>query len=393
MCRSLGQNFLLVNGTDVLSGEASGAPLRAFGTLAVIWILARFISWNVPENIAPGPLDSLRGHAAIRDIRKMHGTGTAGPAGIRSSEPMVSRNIVAKQLDAKNIPYPARRSIEQDPVRLPFTRRRHSLLKLQPQIIAYRLPSMTSLPPNGSLADRTRSRAMREQSMPAKENRRGLTGYFWIFARQAPQINGPEAIGTRAAISNGQYGGSQTGAILSYPIFTSPGPEVAVYGRLSAALAPLAQKELALGGRLRLFESLPLSIHAEQRFSAESGRGGGTAFFATSGAGPNPIIEKIMIETYAQAGYVLGDEQTYFFDGFATLQRPIIKSDRKKLSIGTGAWVGGQRNVARLDIGPRADIRIPLGAADARIAVDWRVRVAGDAQPRSGAAITLSTSF
>lgn len=393
MCRSSGQNLLLANGTDALSGDVSGAPLRAFGTLAVIWILARIISWNAPENIVPGPLDSLRGHAAIRDTPKVHGAGTAGPTGTRLPEPMVSRSIVAKQQDAKNIPFPARRSIEPDPVRLPLTRRRHSLLKLQPQLVGYRLPSVTSLPPNGSLAGRTRSRAMREQNMPAKESRRGLTGYFWIFARQASQFNGPGAIGTRAAISNGQYGGSQAGAILSYPIFTSPGPEVAVYGRLSAALTHLAQKELALGGRLRPFDSLPLSIHAEQRFSAESGRAGGTALFATGGTGPNPIIEKIMIETYAQAGYVLGDEQTYFFDGFATLQRPIINSNRKKLSIGTGAWVGGQRNVARLDIGPRADIRIPLGTEAARIAVDWRVRVAGDAQPRSGAAITLSTSF
>ncbi|MEH6701646.1 hypothetical protein [Parasphingorhabdus sp.] len=180
---------------------------------------------------------------------------------------------------------------------------------------------------------------------------------------------------------------------MSYPILTKPDPDMLVYGRLGAALTPLAQEELAFGVRIQPFDDLPISIHAEKRLRADSGSDRGTAFYATGGTGPDRIVEKLALETYAQAGYVLGDDETYFFDGFATLQRPILESDRKKLSVGTGAWVGGQRNIARLDLGPRADFRIPLGKKSARIAVDWRVRVAGDARPRSGMAITLSTSF
>ena len=65
----------------------------------------------------------------------------------------------------------------------------------------------------------------------------------------------------------------------------------------------------------------------------------------------------------------------------------------KKLSVGTGVWAGGQRNVTRLDLGPHADFSVPLGEKTARVALDWRVRVAGDARPKSGVAITLSTSF
>ena len=127
--------------------------------------------------------------------------------------------------------------------------------------------------------------------------------------------------------------------------------------------------------------------------SADSGRNRGAAFYVAGGTGPEPVVEKITLETYAQTGYVLGDDETYFFDGSATLQRPITESGRKKLSVGAGVWAGGQRNIARLDVGPRADFAVPLGTGSARLAVDWRVRVAGDALPASGVAITVSTGF
>ena len=104
-------------------------------------------------------------------------------------------------------------------------------------------------------------------------------------------------------------------------------------------------------------------------------------------------MEKFTLETYAQGGYVLGPNETYFFDGSAALQRPIAELGRTKLSVGPGAWAGGQRKVSRMDIGPRADLSVPLGTMSARIALDWRVRGAGNARPGNGAAITVSTGF
>jgi hypothetical protein len=139
--------------------------------------------------------------------------------------------------------------------------------------------------------------------------------------------------------------------------------------------------------------SLPFSVYAEQRLAADSGGGRGTAFYVAGGTGPDHIIEKVTLETYAQAGYVLGDYETHFYDGSATVLRPIAEADRKKLSVGAGVWAGGQRQIGRLDVGPRADFRVPLGTASARVAVDWRVRVAGHARPESGLAITVSTGF
>lgn len=393
MFRSLGQIFLLAKGVDALGRKASGAPLRAFGTLAVIWILARVISWNIPANIDLDPLDPLRGHAATRDIRKMQDSGTISLAGIQTSVPLVPSDIVDKKHASVIISYPAPRLIDQNPVRLPASKQSLSLWTLRPQFIAYRLTPADSPRRTGGLLRGAGSGSLAMRTMPAKQSGQRLKGYFWVFTRHTSHANGSEATGAGATISNGQYGGSQIGAILSYPILTKLDPELLVYGRLSAALTPLTQKELAFGVRLHPFDDLPISLHAEKRLSADSGRDRGTAFFAAGGTGPDPIVEKLALETYAQAGYVLGDDETYFFDGFATLQRAIMESDRKKLSLGIGAWVGGQRNVARLDLGPRADFRIPLGKKSARIAVDWRVRVAGDAQPKNGMAITLSTNF
>lgn len=218
-------------------------------------------------------------------------------------------------------------------------------------------------------------------------------GYFWMFARQNALAGTSEGHLERAGVSNGQYGGSQAGAILSIPLPYGPVSDLAIYGRLGAAMNPWIQEEIAVGARVRPLKGLPLSIHAEQRFSAETGGDRGTAFFVAGGTGPDHLIEKVALETYVQGGYVFGENHTHFFDGSATLLRPVAESDRKTLAAGAGLWVGGQRRIGRLDIGPRGDVTVPLGTTSARIAVDWRIRVAGNAHPRSGAAITVSTSF
>jgi hypothetical protein len=75
------------------------------------------------------------------------------------------------------------------------------------------------------------------------------------------------------------------------------------------------------------------------------------------------------------------------------LQRPIAEYDGKKLSVGAGVWAGGQRDIRRVDVGPRASFDLPMGNVLTRIAVDGRVRIAGDARPGSGGAITVSTGF
>jgi hypothetical protein len=45
------------------------------------------------------------------------------------------------------------------------------------------------------------------------------------------------------------------------------------------------------------------------------------------------------------------------------------------------------------DLGLWQRLDVMLGAVQARVSLDWRERVEGDAGPGSGAAVTLSTRF
>ncbi|VVT20968.1 hypothetical protein SPHINGO361_150133 [Sphingomonas sp. EC-HK361] len=60
---------------------------------------------------------------------------------------------------------------------------------------------------------------------------------------------------------------------------------------------------------------------------------------------------------------------------------------------GLGAWGGAQREASRLDIGPSIVALVPVGRQRARLTIDWRQRVAGNARPGSGLALTIGADF
>lgn len=375
-----------------MSGKVAGAPIRAWGSLLVIWMFVRVISWNVPANILVEPAKPTMEKTANPEVRPIHDVAKQHSIKFQFSPPSTAQDVVAHERDVKFVPYPTRTPKRPLSTERGVHQHNYLLTMIQPEVASYRLPPGASSRQDLLMEPRIeQNRPM--QRFAARQRGKGLRGYSWVFARQASQSIEMGSREDGAIISNGQYGGSQIGAILSYPILIKPHPELAVYGRLSSALAPLSQEEVAIGVTIHPMHSLPFSIYAEQRLAADTGGGRGTAFYVAGGTGPDPVIEKILLETYGQAGYVLGDYETHFFDGSATLLRPIAETDRKKLFIGTGLWAGGQRQIGRLDVGPRVDLSVPLGTTSARLAVDWRVRVAGHARPENGLAITVSTGF
>ena len=98
-------------------------------------------------------------------------------------------------------------------------------------------------------------------------------------------------------------------------------------------------------------------------------------------------------DIYAQAGFVGGEFATPFADGQLRVSREIADFDLGKVDAGAGVWGGAQRGAARLDVGPTAGLDVRIGDVPARLSVDYRQRIAGDAAPQSGIAVTLSTSF
>jgi hypothetical protein len=99
-------------------------------------------------------------------------------------------------------------------------------------------------------------------------------------------------------------------------------------------------------------------------------------------------------EFYAQGGYVGGNFACAFADGQLRVDRRLLRLGPGELRAGGGAWGGAQKGASRFDLGPSATLGMPIsGSAGARLAVDWRFRIAGNAEPGSGPALTLSAGF
>ena len=77
----------------------------------------------------------------------------------------------------------------------------------------------------------------------------------------------------------------------------------------------------------------------------------------------------------------------------ARVEKPAWRSGKAELRLGGGAWGGAQDGAKRVDVGPTATLDLPVGGVNTRLSADYRFRVAGDAAPDSGAAITFSAGF
>ena len=201
---------------------------------------------------------------------------------------------------------------------------------------------------------------------------------FWRGGGQAGALNG----GT-------QYGGSQSGFVASYALDREE--RLALLLRGAIAHDNLREREIAVGVRWRPSPRIPFSLNVERRFRNK--RSDALAAYVAGGVSEVRLPMHIRLEAFGQAGIVSGKNAGPFFDFLARADRKVVELGHAKLSAGAGAWGGGQDNVHRVDIGPSVRSDIALGEANFRLSADWRFRVAGNASPANGPAITLSTSF
>lgn len=215
----------------------------------------------------------------------------------------------------------------------------------------------------------------------------------WAFLRQ-----GSDA----APISQGRvpiYGASQIGAVAQWRARPGSAFDPRLYARAYRALVANGETELATGASLRPVPSLPLRAAGELRitqspFSTDV-RPAGYVFTELA---PFAVAGKVTGELFAGGGYVGGEADTGFVDGQFTLMRPLIDYNpaitrQLRLSVGAGAWGGAQEGANRLDLGPTMRLDMLFGKVPARVSLDWRERVTGDAAPESGVAATVSASF
>ncbi|MBV7264954.1 hypothetical protein [Erythrobacter ani] len=226
---------------------------------------------------------------------------------------------------------------------------------------------------------------------PAQQDRWSVDA--WAFWREGSNAT---------LISQGRvpiYGASQLGSNLQYRILPSSLRDPRLYLRAYRALVSGGETEVAGGVSARPVARIPVRLAAEIRFTENRfGSEVRPAVIAISELPPQSLPADFTLEAYGGAGYVGGKSATAFADGQAAVTREFANfagplDTRARLSAGAGAWGGAQEDASRVDVGPTVRLDMTLGQVPARLSVDWREQVGGDAAPRSGVAATLSTRF
>lgn len=213
------------------------------------------------------------------------------------------------------------------------------------------------------------------------------SGDAWAFWRQD----------TTTPITSGRtsYGRSQAGAVLRYRPFPQSGWQPAIYLRGSWALDGAREKEAAVGVSARPLPSVPVAVAAEARvFDGVAGSEVRPAAFAVTQLPPADLPLGLRGEAYAAAGYVGGRDATGFVDGQARVDTGVVAiTQDAEFRLGAGAWGGAQDGGGRFDVGPTASLPFSIGSVSGRASADYRLRVAGEVEPASGPAVTVSIGF
>lgn len=217
----------------------------------------------------------------------------------------------------------------------------------------------------------------------------------WLLWREGGNgFNLPGAGLPGASLPSGAYGSSQAGLVLRYHLAPDSRLRPTLYLRASSGLYQPRGEELAAGLALRPLAKVPVALMAEGRVTrTTSGNVVRPAAAIVTELPQARLPLGLRAETYAQAGWVGGRDQTPFIDGQARIDRPVARSGGAELRLGAGAWGGAQRGASRLDLGPSATLDLPVGPLRTRLSADYRLRVAGDAAPGSGVAVTFSAGF
>jgi hypothetical protein len=208
------------------------------------------------------------------------------------------------------------------------------------------------------------------------------SGSAWLFLR-------PEGSAQLAA-GGGVLGGSQAGGRILYRLNDDANRPLSLSARLYSAL-DRSGAEAALGVEWQPVAKLPVRLLAERRQKLDQGGRSAFAVLAHGGVSDAKLVGPVVMDGYAQAGLVGLGSPDLFADGSVQLGLPLDRD--KRLKVSAGLWGAAQPGTARLDAGPQVSYRLPVAGTAVRVAAEWRFRIAGDAAPASGPALTLATDF
>lgn len=364
-----------------MRARSRGGPLKGLGLLLIAWISVRAVTFSAVPSVEQTAPISTEGRS-VPTTERAAPTSRALVQGLGPSTAQIGRSARTGRQAAPAIVA----TLSLTPRRLVTAKR--SIGTASGRVTQTRLPGFA----RNADADRPFAPLAPAGVIPTKVAQGGESRWSadgWMLLRRGG--GGDAGAGLRAP----SYGASQAGAVLRYRLAPQSAHRPFAYARATTTLRGVNEQQAALGLGLRPIPRLPVSAAAEVRvLEGPGGRKLQPAGFVVTELAPIALPAKLQAELYAQAGYVGGAFATPFADGQLRVDHSLASFGRAAARVGGGAWGGAQKGAARLDVGPTANVWFPLSqSSGARLALDWRLRVAGDAQPDSGPALTLSAGF
>jgi len=378
-------------------GHLRGKPVLAFVALLAAWCTTRLMLWEAPFSVSLEGADEMLGRssapAAVVPLETFKPEPASLAPHVKPAPVPDESGLISPETD----PWPHLEVTEHPPSAV--LAGNVPAVVATPPAPAGGVPSIAAFTPTEErpepatvLQPPPSPAASRAPAFPrlagddTRSSKKRWSGDAWLLLR--------EDTTTSITSGRGSYGQSQVGAVLRYRIAPKSNHRIAAYARASTALAEADRPEVAAGVTARPVPGVPVAVAVEARagrlYYGKAVRG---AVFAYTELASLELLAGLRGEAYVQGGYVDGRFASAFIDGQVRMDRQLGRLGNAELRAGGGAWGGAQEGAKRLDFGPAATIAGAIGGAPLRMSADWRFRVAGDANPGSGPALTISTGF
>ncbi len=371
-----------------LYSHSKGRPLVMLVVVLSVWVGSRLMLWESPLLMTEAVAENAANLLASQSTDVGPDAAQSPKANVPNDPAALATAPISKadRAEAMDAPSSSMASmVWEQPVADVYTKELQTGASHQ----LVWMSAMSHLP----VPDAIQARLAQQSSTPVATPREAGSSDRWSLDAWAFWRDG----GSGSLVSQGRaptYGASQAGAVLSYRLAPANGRDPRAYARAYRALIDNGEREIAAGFSARPLVDVPIRAHAELRLTEFANSTEiRPAAFVTTELPQLALPLGVIGEAYAQAGYVAGEAETLFADAQLHLMRDVIGFDLGRFSVGGAAWGGAQDGAERVDLGPSMRLDLRVGDTPARLSVDYRERVAGDAEPPSGVAVTLSTRF
>lgn len=226
-------------------------------------------------------------------------------------------------------------------------------------------------------------------------DRRSLTahwqGYAAVHARRG------DAGASLSGLSP-SLGGSQAVARLGYTLNPLADARLSLAGRVFAPLKGSRivdgrNAQAAMGVEFQPSRALPMTFAVERYVALGAAGRDAWSLRVSAGVDDRKIPGGLRLSAYGDAGIIGARSRDVFAEGQAVVVRPFAIGRTGRLGLGAGVWAARQPGVSRVDVGPSLTASAMAGRARIGGSIDYRLRVAGDARPGSGPAVTVQAGF